>query len=65
MTFAVHTWAAGRRHRGPARVRYPVTTRKPNPAAWRAALKLAGGDARRLRVSADGGAVVVTNQATR
>ncbi len=39
----------------------PVSVRRPDPQAWRQALRLAGGDHRRLEVLADG-TVVVHNQ---
>ncbi len=36
----------------------PVTVRRPDPQAWDQALRLAGGDHRRLEVLADGTVVV-------
>jgi len=44
------TFAATRRGRGPARNSRVVTRRLCDPLAWRVALELAGGDAKRLRV---------------
>jgi hypothetical protein len=47
----VHRDAAARTPRQPRRPAYPVTVTRVDPAAWRAALQLAGGDAGRLVVT--------------
>jgi hypothetical protein len=56
---------SGRAHtnakREKAAQRNPVVAVKPDPLAWAAALKLAGGDAARLHTAPDGG-VIVSNQ---
>ncbi len=41
----------------------PVTVRRPDPQAWRHALRLAGGNPRRLEVLADGTVLVHNRQA--
>ncbi len=41
----------------------PVTVRRPDPQAWRHALRLAGGDHRRLEVLVDGTVLVRNRQA--
>ncbi len=51
--------AAVRLHGLPA----PVTVRRPDPQAWRHALRLAGGDHRRLELLADGTVLVHNRQA--
>lgn len=63
--FQVHRAAAVRRP--PLRLRVPpgpLTTVRVAPAVWRAALRLAGGDASRLVVVSDT-AVIVANRGTR
>lgn len=42
-----------------------VTARRPDPEAWAEALRLAGGDSRLLRASADGRTVEVLNSPDR
>jgi hypothetical protein len=37
---------------------FPVQSVKPNPLAWQAALKIAGGNASRLRTQPDGSVIV-------
>jgi hypothetical protein len=44
-----------------ARRTAPVTTRRPDPLVWRQALRVAGGDHRRLVVQADGTVVVLNH----
>jgi hypothetical protein len=40
---------------------FPVITTRPNPLAWQAALKIAGGDAKRLRAQPDGSVIVANS----
>ena len=48
--YRLHTRAAARMTPRPRRQAHPVTVTRVDRAAWRAALVLAGGDHRRLRV---------------
>jgi hypothetical protein len=45
--------------------RQAVTTRRPDPEAWRTALELADGDVSRLQASDDGRTVVILNSPRR
>jgi hypothetical protein len=56
----VHALAAARTTPRPRRTRNPVTTITVNRETWRVAVRLAGGDVRRLRVI-DQTTVVVRN----
>lgn len=44
--------------------RQPVASAKPHPAAWEQALAIAGGDAKRLHVEADGSVLVANARET-
>ena len=57
-TFQVHRNAAVRGRNG-RRGAEPVTTTRVPPAAMAVALRLASGDARRIRVRADGSVLVL------
>lgn len=57
--FAVHANAAAKRvRRSPSSRTSPVVITRVNPEVLKTALKLAGGDARRLKIQKDGSVIV-------
>jgi len=63
--FRLHTYAAARNSRKGPRKNGPVTAKRVCPAAWRAALTLARGDYRRLRIQSPTEVVVLNRPGSR